>query len=54
MGGNTWAAYQCYGDPDWIFRRNAPDPNQWSAPAPEDYSGVASANALRLSLERAG
>ena len=19
MGGNTWAAYQCYGDPDWRF-----------------------------------
>ena len=19
-GGNTWAAYQCYGDPDWQFR----------------------------------
>jgi hypothetical protein len=23
--GNTWAAYQCYGDPDWVFR---PDPAQ--------------------------
>jgi CHAT domain/Caspase domain len=22
MGGNTWAAYQCYGDPDWVFTRN--------------------------------
>ena len=20
LGGNTWAAYQCYGDPDWEFR----------------------------------
>jgi phage gp36-like protein len=20
LGGNTWAAYQCYGDPDWTFR----------------------------------
>ena len=19
---NTWAAYQCYGDPDWVFRRD--------------------------------
>ena len=18
---NTWAAYQCYGDPHWVFRR---------------------------------
>ena len=23
-GGNTWAAYQCYGDPDW--RRQPPSP----------------------------
>ena len=20
LGGNTWAAYQCYGDPDWHLR----------------------------------
>ena len=26
MGGNTWAAYQCYGDPDWIFRRGGAEP----------------------------
>jgi len=26
-GGNTWAAYQCYGDPDWVFRRAGPTPN---------------------------
>ena len=24
---NTWAAYQCYGDPDWVFRRDGPDAN---------------------------
>ena len=29
---NTWAAYQCYGDPDWVFRRKAPDANQFTAP----------------------
>ena len=27
---NTWAAYQCYGDPDWVFRQKADDPNQAS------------------------
>ena len=37
---NTWAAYQCYGDPDWVFRRKAPDPNQVTAPLVEDFSGV--------------
>lgn len=49
---NTWAAYQCYGDPDWIFRRNAPDANQFTAAAVEDFSGVASATSLKLALER--
>ncbi len=49
---NTWAAYQCYGDPDWVFRRNAADPNRFTAPLAEDYSGVASATSLRLALER--
>ena len=29
---NTWAAYQCYGDADWVFREKASDPNQFSAP----------------------
>ena len=24
-GGNTWAAYQCYGDPDWEFRWQTSD-----------------------------
>lgn len=50
-GCNTWAAYQCYGDPDWIFRRKAPDADAFSAPRGEDYSGVASATALKLALE---
>ena len=49
---NTWAAYQCYGDPDWVFRRKAPDPNQATAPSVEDFSGVASATSLKLALER--
>ena len=49
---NTWAAYQCYGDPDWVFRRKAPDPNQFTAPSVEDFSGVASAQSLKLALER--
>jgi CHAT domain-containing protein len=49
---NTWAAYQCYGDPDWIFRRKAPDADSFTAPRGEDYSGVGSATALKLALER--
>ena len=48
---NTWAAYRCYGDPDWVFRRKAADPNR---PAAEkaDYSFVASTAMLQLELER--
>jgi tetratricopeptide (TPR) repeat protein len=30
--GNTWGAYQCYGDPNWTLRRAAQDGN---GPAPE-------------------
>lgn len=47
---NTWAAYQCYGDPDWVFRRSGADANQASGPRGEDFSGIGSATALRLAL----
>jgi hypothetical protein len=49
---NTWAAYQCYGDPDWVFRQTATDANRaWSQVA-DDFSGVASPTSLMLELER--
>ena len=48
--GNTWAAYQCYGDPDWQFRPAAPDANQ--AGGYDDDSGIASATSLHLELDR--
>ena len=48
---NTWAAYQCYGDPDWIFRRNAPDADQFTAPLAEDFSNIGSATSLKLALQ---
>jgi len=49
---NTWAAYQCYGDADWVFRGKTSDPNRFSGPRVEDFSGVASATSLQLALER--
>jgi tetratricopeptide (TPR) repeat protein len=49
---NTWAAYQAYGDPDWVFRRKAQDVNQATAPSVEDFSGVASLVSLKFALER--
>ncbi len=48
---NTWAAYQCYGDPNWTYRQSAAD--ALAAPlAPRDeFDGVASPLALALALE---
>ncbi len=48
---NTWAAYQCYGDPNWTYRQSATD--ALAAPlAPRDeFDGVASPLGLALALE---
>ena len=47
--GNTWAAYQCYGDPDWRLR---PDTAKTSSDPPaHEFDGVTSVAALRLALE---
>jgi hypothetical protein len=48
---NTWAAYQCYGDPDWVFRRDGTDANSPSARREDEFAAVASAAALKLALE---
>ena len=47
---NTWAAYQCYGDPDWIFQRESPEADSPRAAAVDEFT-VASAAALKLVLE---
>jgi CHAT domain-containing protein len=48
---NTWAAYQCYGDPNWTYRQSAAD--ALAAPlAPRDeFDGIASPLGLALALE---
>jgi hypothetical protein len=48
---NTWAAYQCYGDPDWVFRRDGGDANSPAAQREDEFAAVASAAALTLALE---
>jgi CHAT domain-containing protein/pimeloyl-ACP methyl ester carboxylesterase len=49
---NTWAAYQCYGDPEWVWRRDDDDdPHQAHAPGSE-FAGVASPVSLALALEK--
>ncbi len=50
-GGNTWAAYQCYGDPDWIFRREGSDAQAPDRPLAESYATIASSVALENALE---
>ena len=50
VGGNTWAAYQCYGDPDWIFRRDAADAQGVASPLNE-FAGIASSIGLENALE---
>jgi tetratricopeptide (TPR) repeat protein len=51
MGGNTWAAYQCYGDPDWRFVRNVRDAQRPVTSLAEEFAGVAEAKGLALALE---
>ena len=45
--GNTWAAYQCYGDPDWRLRAADAEPEDEVPRTPD----IASAPALALVLE---
>ncbi|MBZ5689587.1 MAG: CHAT domain-containing protein [Acidobacteriia bacterium] len=48
---NTWAAYQCYGDPDWFFRRKDGDVRPTTTAAVDEFASVASETALKLTLE---
>ena len=50
-GGNTWAAYQCYGDPDWTWRRDGADAQRAAAGPSDEFAGVSSPPALTLALE---
>ncbi|MHA6180487.1 CHAT domain-containing protein [Pseudomonas mohnii] len=49
--GNTWAAFQCYGDPDWVFTRTQGDANQPASVQDQGFDSIASAQALVLALE---
>jgi CHAT domain-containing protein len=47
--GNTWAAYQCYGDPDWTLRR---EEGTRRATSPADkFAGISSPVGLAIALE---
>jgi CHAT domain-containing protein len=48
---NTWAAYQCYGDSDWVLRRDGREADGPSSTPGEEFEEVGSATALKLALE---
>jgi tetratricopeptide (TPR) repeat protein len=51
MGGNTWAAYQCYGDPNWVFDPSVADAQQARTNIADEYAGISSPLGLALALE---
>ncbi len=51
LGGNTWAAYQCYGDPNWQFSPGGGDAQRQAPSLAEEFASVMSAPALALALE---
>ncbi|MFL6574036.1 MAG: CHAT domain-containing protein, partial [Burkholderiales bacterium] len=51
QGGNTWAAYQCYGDPNWTLAIEGSDPQKPAPPPGPEFAGVTSAPALVVALE---
>jgi hypothetical protein len=51
MGGNTWAAYQCYGDPNWVFDPEVNDAQQARTNIGDEYAGISSPLGLALALE---
>ena len=50
-GGNTWAAYQCYGDPNWRYTDSGGDAQRPAVSLGDEYAGVMSAPSLALALE---
>ncbi|CAG9223645.1 CHAT domain-containing protein [Paraburkholderia sabiae] len=50
-GGNTWAAYQCYGDANWTLDMSESNASVRERSPDERYAGIASAVSLVLALE---
>jgi CHAT domain-containing protein len=50
-GGNTWSAYQCYGDPGWTWQRQVGDAQRQTVLPADEFAGVSSPPALTLALE---
>lgn len=52
LGGNTWAAYQCYGDPAWRYTKGVSDAQQPTLSLQHQYEVIASPLGLTLALEQ--
>jgi tetratricopeptide (TPR) repeat protein len=48
---NSWAAYQAYGDPNWVYRKNADEDVALPPPPREEFQTIASPLGLALALE---
>lgn len=48
---NTWAAYQCYGDPDWFLKSSEEDPQSVSIASYANEPNIVSSSSLILTLE---
>jgi hypothetical protein len=51
QGGNTWAAYQCYGDPDWSLKREGGDAQRPRRAPLEEFASVSSPVGLTIALQ---
>jgi CHAT domain-containing protein len=49
--GNTWAAYQCYGDPEWKLSGQPAAADESRAADPHEFDNIGSIPALDLALE---
>jgi len=50
--GNTWAAYQCYGDPDWQLMKDVEEPQPQRRRAdPREFNQIVSMAGVQLALE---
>ena len=50
-GGTTWAAYQCYGDPDWTLRRDVRAPPASAEDIAAEFVDIATAAELAIALD---
>lgn len=51
LAGNTWAAYQCYGDPDWRLFRDGERPQATQRALEDEFRFVVSSHEARLAVD---